>query len=126
RQVTIPEDSESESESSDEEIFLTKRSKSKPIPIPKSKSQKGAGKSNSKQDVRDSRFADSGALPSRDDRMDRLESIIEKIANAKQKSKAKVVKQTIVQMPAYANANPNPTNPNPLLSQLKRKMFLDI
>jgi hypothetical protein len=106
-QIVVLDSSSSESEdssSSEDEIILTKRTKSKAVPIPKAKSQKT------------------------DERMDRIESIMEKIVTAKRKSKPKkVVKNTIVQLPAGYGAPP-PTQPQQpdlksLQEQLKRKMF---
>lgn len=124
RQITLPNSesdaSESESEQSEEEeIFLTKRKRSKlqsfatkPIPIPKGKLKHSS-----------------------ESRMDRLESIITKIANAKQKvSKPKVIRNTIVQLPtptpvvshSYQPQQQENMSSNEYLQKLRRKMFADL
>jgi len=113
RQVKIQDSSSEEEEesgsSSEEEIILTKRTKSKAIPIPRAKS---------KTKAKDRHIQD-------EDRMDRIESIMEKIVSAKRK-KPKVVKNTIVQFPPGYGAPPTVPPADPTLAQMRRRIFADI
>ena len=86
---------------------------SKPMPIPKGKGKKGKKQS--------------GAGVQDNDRLDRLESIMEQIAKskAKHKPKAKVVKNTIVQMPPYPQAQAK-AQPTPQVEQARRVLFQDL
>lgn len=54
-------------------------------------------------------------------RLDRIEAFMEQIAQAKAKPKARIVKNTIVQVPAY----PQQTH-DPRITQLTRKLFHDL
>ena len=93
------QNSESE-DSEDEAPRKPKRKSSKAIDIPSRKSKSSKEES----------------------RLDRIEAFMEEIAQAKAKPKAKVVRNTIVQVPAYGQ--PQPTDPR--ISQLTRKLFHDI
>ena len=136
QQFTVQQ-SESESEDSDsespEEYFsklkneiqnniVSRYSKdSAPITFTKAKGTSGMKASKRKQSGSGAKKNDND-----NDRLDRLESIMERIekSKAKSKSKPKVVKNTIVQMPPYPIAQPNPQTPQ--VAQAKRQLFHDL
>ena len=95
------ENSESDESEEDEPAPKLKRKSSKPMNIPQPKQKKTSAKEES--------------------RLDRIEAFMEQIAQAKAKPKAKVVRNTIVQVPAYGQPSQDPR-----IGQLTRKLFHDI